>query len=89
MENNIRVNPLKYPNVKCDCGCEIWNQGVILKKIPGLEVGNGMEDTYIDLPVWYCIKCGKMLPEYRKIYKLDENTEEKTPEEKKPTILLT
>lgn len=75
MENNIRVNPLKYPNVKCDCGCEIWNQGVILKRIPGLEIGNGTEDTFIDLPVWYCSKCGKMLPEYRQLYKLDEAKE--------------
>lgn len=87
MENNIRVNPLKYPNVKCECGCEIWNQGVILKKIPGLEVGNGMEDTFIDLPVWYCIKCGKILPEYRQIYKLDGAREEPK-KDNTPTLII-
>ena len=51
MENTIRVNPLKYPNVKCHCGCEVWNQGVILKRIPGLEMGQGTEDVFVDLPV--------------------------------------
>lgn len=76
MENNIRVNPLKYQNVKCECGCEIWNQGFILKKVSGLELGAGTEDQFIDLPVYYCAKCGKMLPEYRKVYKLDEVKEE-------------
>jgi len=76
MENNIRVNPLKYPNVKCECGCEIWNQGVILKKVSGLELGAGTDEQIIDLPVYYCSKCGKMLPEYRQAYRLDEAKEE-------------
>lgn len=81
MENNIRVNPLKYPNVKCGkCGCEVWNQGVILKKIPGLELGSGTEDQFVDLPVFYCSNCGEILPEYRKIYKMDGSLNEPKPE---------
>lgn len=89
MEKNIRINPLKYPSIKCKCGCEVWDQGVILKKIPGLEVGNGVEDTFIDLPVYYCSKCGEILPEYREMYKLDETPkQEEQPIEMKPKLII-
>ena len=69
---------------------EVWNQGVIIKRIPGLEVGNGTEDTFADLPVYYCAKCGKIIPEHRKIYQLDNNAEEtiETPKSDNPSKLL-
>lgn len=76
MENNLRLNPLKYPTVICECGCEVWNHGVIIKRIPGLELGRGTEDQFIDLPIFYCSKCGNILPEYRQIYKMDEQPEQ-------------
>ena len=87
MENNLRINPLKYPNIKCECGCEIWNSGVILKRIPGLEIGQGTEDQFLDLPVYYCSKCGKILPEYREIYKLDQSAQVEEPSKKSSLIL--
>ena len=89
MENKLRLNPLKYPTVKCECGCEVWNQGVIIKRIPGLEVGNGTEDTFADLPVYYCAKCGKIIPEHRKMYQLDQVEEKtETPKSDNPSKLL-
>lgn len=89
MENKLRLNPLKYPTVKCECGCEVWNQGVIIKRIPGLEVGNGTEDTFADLPVYYCAKCGKIIPEHRKMYQLDKIEEKtETPKSDNPSKLL-
>lgn len=77
MENNIKLNPLKHPNIACKCGSIVWNQGVILKRIPGIEMGMGTEDQILDLPVFYCAKCGEILPEYVKMYKLDETITEK------------
>lgn len=75
MENNIKINPLKYPNVKCDkCGCETFTQAVILKKISGIEVGTGSQDQIINLPVYICTKCGEILEEDRNLYKLNEKT---------------
>jgi len=85
MEQNIRINPLKYPNVKCECGCEIWQQGRLIKRIPGIEVGTGTEDQILDLPVFYCAKCGKVLPDDAKLYKLDNAEEAKT---EKPSLIL-
>lgn len=78
METNIKVNPLKHPNIECKCGSIVWNQGVILKRIPGIEMGMGTEDQILDLPVFYCAKCGEILPEYVKMYKLDEPIPEPT-----------
>lgn len=75
MENNptnIRINPTKYPNIQCECGNDVWSVGYILKRIPGIEMGTGSEDQILDLAVYYCSKCGKILPEYRKMYKLDD-----------------
>ncbi|WQJ53583.1 MAG: hypothetical protein [Wendovervirus sonii] len=76
MENNIRINPLKYDNIKCSCGCEIWQQGRIIKRIPGIEIGTGTEDQILDLPVFYCAKCGRILPDDAKIYKMEDPSEE-------------
>lgn len=84
MEKNIRINPLKYPSVKCECGSVIWNQGFILKKISGIALGAGAEDQLVNLPIYYCAKCGKPLPEDVEMYKLNEQPEE----DKKPTIIL-
>ena len=86
MNGQLNINPFKYPNVKCECGNEIWNHGIILKKIPGIELGTGTEDQFMDFPVFYCSKCGKILPEYREIYKLDEASTEK-PSTNSPLIL--
>lgn len=54
-----KVNPLKYPSVKCDnCGGEVFEEKYIIKKIPGMIVGNGTEDITYPIPVLVCSKCG-------------------------------
>jgi len=74
MENNIRINPLKYPSIKCDkCSCETFTQAVILKRIPGIEVGTGTEDQIINLPVFVCTKCGEIMKEDRELYKINDD----------------
>lgn len=83
-----KINPLKYPNVKCDkCGYEVFEEGVILKNIPGLEIGAGAEDVTYPLTVLVCKKCGTILKGYREDYKLGEFTEEDK-EETIQTLIL-
>lgn len=86
LPTNIRINPLKYPNVKCECGSEIWLQGVVLKQIPGLELGTGTKDKVFDIPIFYCAKCGKVFPEDKEICKIGETTQEQP--EKPNTLIL-
>lgn len=60
------VNPLKYPSVTCDnCGGELFEEKLILKKIPGVVVGNGTEDVNYPVPVLVCSKCGTIEKSYR------------------------
>lgn len=90
---SLRVNPLKHPTIECDhCNSVVFNSGVILKRIPGIEMGTGTEDQILDLPVYYCAECGTILKEYRKMYKMGEFAEEivddaKTEETKSSLIL--
>lgn len=75
MDNNIKqaidgaarvsVNPLEYPSIKCDCGCETFSQAVVFKKIPGVVLGAGAEEQIVPITVFVCSKCGELMPEYR------------------------
>ena len=67
----VRINPLEQPTIACKCGNIVWQQGLILKKVSGFLVGTGSDDQIIDLPVYYCAKCGEILEEYKQMYKLD------------------
>lgn len=75
---DVRINPLNYSTIKCKCGCEVFVQGFILKRIPGLAIGTGAEDQIVDLPVYVCNSCGEILDEYKKMYKLDKEKTEET-----------
>ena len=60
-----QIDPFNYPSVKCDkCGHEVFRQGVIFKKLPGLLMGGGAEDVNYPLPVYVCDKCGTIPDEF-------------------------
>lgn len=64
--STVAVNPLKYKSIKCDkCGNEVFVHGYVFKKIPGLEIGKGLEDQIVPIDVFYCSKCGELMPEYK------------------------
>ena len=72
------VNPLKYPSVKCDnCGGELFEEKIILKKIPGLIAGTGSEDINYPVSVLACSKCGTIEKTYRDLIEKGEKTQEK------------
>jgi hypothetical protein len=66
------ANPLSKPTkitiklsdtkaVVCPCGCDIFNQGLMLRKI---SVFLGGDDEPKPLPVIYCVKCFKPVPDF-------------------------
>lgn len=66
MNSGPIVNPLKYPSAKCDnCGCELFEEKIIIKMIPGLVAGTGSEDYPYPMPVLVCSKCGTIEKYYR------------------------
>jgi DNA-directed RNA polymerase subunit M/transcription elongation factor TFIIS len=82
-----KFNPLKYENIKCDkCGNETFESAFIIKNIPGLVLGQGNEDIQYPMDVVVCKKCGAIMKDYRKEYKLEEFAEKK--EENKGGLIL-
>ena len=80
-----QIDPFNYPSVKCDkCGHEVFRQGVIFKKLPGLLMGGGAEDVNYPLPVYVCDKCGEIIKEIRE----ELETGLKETKEKKETKLI-
>ena len=71
----------------CDkCGNETFEAAYIIKNIPGLVLGNGSDDVQYPLDVVVCKKCGAIMKDYRKEYKLEEFAEKK--EENKSGLIL-
>ena len=44
--------------IKCDvCGCEVFDQGVMLREVSALLTGTG-QPGLLPIPVFICSKCG-------------------------------
>lgn len=85
----ITVNPLKYPSVKCDkCGHEVFVTGYILKTIPGVVVGSGNKDERYPIPVFICAKCGEVEPEMRAQIEKGNKYQEENKEASKGSNLI-
>lgn len=83
------INPLKYPSTKCDnCGNELFEEKIIIKKIPGMIAGNGTDDVNYPLPVYVCSKCGTIEKTYRDILEKGKKYQEEHKEESKGTTLI-
>jgi len=62
------VNPLKYPLSKCEkCGYEIFEEKLVVAKIPGVVVGNGKDDVNYPIPILVCANCGEPEPSYQEL----------------------
>jgi len=62
------VNPLKYPLSKCEkCGYEIFEEKMVVAKIPGVVVGNGKDDVNYPIPILVCSNCGAPEASYQEL----------------------
>lgn len=51
-------------DVKCKCGCQIFNEGMSIKKISSLDPNNPTgKDSFTSIPIIYCVKCFEPLNE--------------------------
>ena len=72
--NTPSVDPRNYETIKCDkCGGILFTSQYVLKKISGLEVGNGTKSTFFPLSVLVCSKCGQIWSEDVRGYKLEDD----------------
>ena len=83
------INPLKYPSVTCDnCGCELFEEKLILKKIPGMVAGNGTEDINYPVPVLVCSKCGTIEKSHRELLEKGAKYQDDNKETKSGGLIL-
>ena len=61
MMQNITMEDLATAKTEtCECGCVVFDQGVIIKKTSPLsKIG----EKAIQIPVMYCVKCGTVVKE--------------------------
>ena len=83
------INPLKYPSIKCDnCGGELFEEKLVLKKIPGMVAGNGTEDINYPVPVLVCSKCHTIEKSYRDLLEKGSKYQEENKEQKTGSLIL-
>ena len=87
--NGPVVNPLKYPTTKCEkCGCELFEEKIMIFNIPGLVAGTGSDDYPYPFPVLVCSKCGEIESYYKKIIEKGKKYQEENKEAVKGTTLI-
>lgn len=57
------INPANLDNLKCVCGCVIWEKITIAKVIPGIMAGTPGQNQLMQLDTLRCIECKKIMPE--------------------------
>ena len=69
----MEIDPGSIDNEKCnECGCEIWDHGIILKKISGLINPTG-KDQLGSIPVMVCKKCLAPHPSAKMLFNKKES----------------
>lgn len=91
------VDPRNYETIKCDkCGSIQFVNQYVLKRVSGMELGQGAKPMMVPLNILTCAKCGAILADDIKGYKLEKDLgleikqdEEKLQDPPKGTFLIT
>lgn len=86
-----KTDPRKYETIKCDkCGSIQFERQYIMKKVPGMEVGQGAKPIFVPMDIMVCAKCGAIWSEDIRGYKLENDLglEQNQTEEKNSNIIV-
>ena len=87
-----KTDPRNYETIKCDkCGGIVFDNKYILKRVSGMELGQGAKPMMIPLNILVCNKCGAILADDIKGYKLENDLgleDETNAEENKNSLIL-
>lgn len=76
--SQLKINPLDYQSIKCECGCELFEPAVVFKAIPGVLLGiSDQKEVSMPIKVFKCSKCGKLFKDDEKML-YDNNKEKKS-----------
>lgn len=69
-----KIDPRDYETIKCShCGGIIFEEKYVLKKVSGVELGQGARDMMIPLNVLVCSQCHNIMDSDIKGYKLEKD----------------
>lgn len=69
-----QIDLTEYPSLKCDkCGNVAFTPAMIIKKIPGVLLGNASKTQLMPDQILVCSKCGTILKKDRDYYKLTDD----------------
>ena len=72
-----KTDPRNYETVKCDkCGSIQFVPQYVLKRVSGMELGQGTKPVLVPLNIFACAKCGTILEDDIKGYKLENDLKE-------------
>ena len=73
-----KVDPRNYETIKCsNCGGIVFDTKYVLKRVSGMELGQGAKSMMVPLNVLVCANCGNILEDDIKGYKLEKDLETK------------
>lgn len=71
-----KVDPRNYETIKCShCGGIVFDSKYVLKRVSGMELGQGAKSMMVPLNVLVCASCGNILEDDIKGYKLEKDLE--------------
>ena len=75
--NSSKTDPRQYETVHCsNCGSIRFVNEIVLKRVSGLEIGAGDKQMLVPLQILTCAKCGTILDDDVKGYKLEDDLKE-------------
>ena len=83
------VDPRNYETIKCSkCGSIQFESQYVLKKVSGMELGQGAKPMMVPLNILVCAKCGAILDDDIKGYKLEDDLKAANEQTNSSGILL-
>jgi len=64
----LNIDLSQLTNEKCECGNEYWEKCNILKKVPGLMIGQA-QATIMPVEMYRCDQCKTLHPDFLELLK--------------------
>jgi hypothetical protein len=57
MNKNLKVDLSKCYNEKCTCVNSLWRKTFVVKRVPGILIGEAGKDGFMEVEILSCAKC--------------------------------
>ena len=75
---NLNVDIGALPTFECSCGSDVWLNGAVIKMLGKIQSPSG-KDELINVPIVFCIQCGKRFEEVQQSKETEKTSSIITP----------